>query len=975
MEALLLLLAAVLLATPIGVFVLWQRQRALTERLQQLEQRLRQVQRERDAHGAAAVPVPATTPPPQPAPAPLPRPAEPQPPLPEPWATPQITAPPAEPPPLPTFAALDAADAVDAAATAEPATATAAEPGPAPPPLPADAGPPHRAPRDIETEIGTRWLVLAGAGALFLGVVFLLKWSFDRGLFGPLARVVGGAVLGLALWTAAWLWRERYRLLAHGFAAAGSCVLYASIWAAHMRYELLPHGASFAALVLLSGITLFAAARLPALPLAVLALLGGFATPALLPAPSTGPHALLAYATVLVLAALLLRWLRQWPQLSAIALSGTALLMLGWSADRGTPEHTPALLAWGTWFSALFLVGGCGPSLWHRRAQVNGDLLTAAASPALWLLLVIATEAWTDSSFAGLLAAVQAALFAIAAMQQARRAPDDRRGRETLWLLAAVLVAATAPLWLREHALTAALALISLLLMHGGRRLPAPGVAIVGAVALGWAILRVVALRLEALPLQWRGDPEIADTPFARLSCWVELLVIAVTNAVGSVEPRWRTRGTTAAAVLLLPLLAGELMGFLVAHRWPHEHLGFDRAVAWAWPAALLALAAGLLRPTTPAHRTAVAGFGAFAGLMTLLAVGIPTTTATPAWFVQFAARCGPIALVALGVRGALPEGAAPTAGLPLTALLLLHAMLLQVGAELLHLWHDEAAALPLLLAAGLHFGLWASRPEPVQRRELWQLTVLVMLLAPACRLLLLLPAMLATTAPSPDDPEVQLARTALPLALLWMLPPMALLRLRRSERPVWRAAAELGAAIAIPFALLGWCELERHPLTRGDIVFHSQPDLALLLPASLLVVVLVAGPGSLRGDHRARVLPLAALLTLWLLLGREGWSLGERFSADPEQGAQAGLSISWALCAAAALAIGIAARLPLLRVLALCLFGLTLGKLVLIDLAALPLPYRVLSFLVLGLLLMGGGFLYHRFAARISARDGASQP
>src|SRR5262249_53298791 len=111
-----------------------------------------------------------------------------------------LTSPPLPAPtPLSSTAPLPGRRPVGDAAAASGAATLGAPALPTPsPPSPARA----RRAVDLETVIGTRWLVFAGAGALFLGIAFLLKWSFDRGLFGPLPRVLGGATLGAALWIA-----------------------------------------------------------------------------------------------------------------------------------------------------------------------------------------------------------------------------------------------------------------------------------------------------------------------------------------------------------------------------------------------------------------------------------------------------------------------------------------------------------------------------------------------------------------------------------------------------------------------------------------------------------------------------------------------------------------------------------------------------------------------------------------------------
>jgi uncharacterized membrane protein len=75
----------------------------------------------------------------------------------------------------------------------------------------------------------------------------------------------------------------------------------------------------------------------------------------------------------------------------------------------------------------------------------------------------------------------------------------------------------------------------------------------------------------------------------------------------------------------------------------------------------------------------------------------------------------------------------------------------------------------------------------------------------------------------------------------------------------------------------------------------------------------------------------------------------------------QVGLSVLFTLYAAAALAWGFARRIPTVRYAALGLFGIVIAKVFLVDLAELQAIYRILSFLVLGLVLLGVSYVYQR--------------
>ena len=75
----------------------------------------------------------------------------------------------------------------------------------------------------------------------------------------------------------------------------------------------------------------------------------------------------------------------------------------------------------------------------------------------------------------------------------------------------------------------------------------------------------------------------------------------------------------------------------------------------------------------------------------------------------------------------------------------------------------------------------------------------------------------------------------------------------------------------------------------------------------------------------------------------------------------QLGLSSLWAAFGGGSLALGFFWSRPMLRYAALGLLGVTVAKVFLVDLSEVQTIWRVLSFLVLGLVLLGVSVLYQR--------------
>ena len=77
-------------------------------------------------------------------------------------------------------------------------------------------------------------------------------------------------------------------------------------------------------------------------------------------------------------------------------------------------------------------------------------------------------------------------------------------------------------------------------------------------------------------------------------------------------------------------------------------------------------------------------------------------------------------------------------------------------------------------------------------------------------------------------------------------------------------------------------------------------------------------------------------------------------------------LSATWGAYAAGLTAVGIKRRYAPVRYLALCVFGITVLKVFIVDFSQLDSVYRIASSIVLGLLLIGASYLYQRYDGRL---------
>ncbi len=234
-------------------------------------------------------------------------------------------APPAAPPPAPEREPIVLAPVPPPAASPPPPVATV-------PPI--AATPPTMS---LEERLGTQWAVWVGGIALALGGIFLVRYSIEQGLIGPAVRVALGALLAVALIVAGEWARRSERLsgvaglpTAHIpsiLTAAGTTVAYADVYSAYALYDFLAPGVAFVLLGVVALATL-AAALLHGPALAGLGLVGAYVTPLLVASGKADYWSLYLYLAIVTAAAFALARVRMWRWLAITAVAFSALWTL-----------------------------------------------------------------------------------------------------------------------------------------------------------------------------------------------------------------------------------------------------------------------------------------------------------------------------------------------------------------------------------------------------------------------------------------------------------------------------------------------------------------------------------------------------------------------------------------------------------------------------------------------------------------------
>jgi len=298
-------------------------------------------------------------------------------------------------------------------------------------------------------------------------------------------------------------------------------------------------------------------------------------------------------------------------------------------------------------------------------------------------------------------------------------------------------------------------------------------------------------------------------------------------------------------------------------------------------------------------------------------------------------------------------------------------------------------AALPVVRAASRSFGMPASQTALVLFNAFWYLLALRAMLWPGRKWELTLAVLalaaahlvVAERAPQPEAGGRSLVRLLFAgLALTFVTLAIPIRLEGRWITMAWSVEGLVLVWSGFRAGLRGlrWAGLALFAVTAFRLwVFEIPADRLFLNPrfaAFATAVACLATAFYFSRQHREAMAPPAAGLgrdevTAFGLVGIGVnvfllWALSLELSdayAANELARQLSLSLLWTLYATALIVLGVREASATLRWQALALFGLVVGKVFLYDLSFLERIYRIVSFVVLGVVLLVVSFLYQR--------------
>ncbi len=804
--------------------------------------------------------------------------------------------------------------------------------------------------------IMVRLFVWIGGVALAAAGAYLVKFSFDRGLLRPEVRLSLGALFGLALVVAGDMLRKRSPAVAQAAVAAGVAVFFAVIVAGmHIEHVgWLTPTIGFALLAITAGAAVALSLRHGPF-VAVLGLIGGFLTPAIVSNNTHSPGSLFAYLFILQMALVAVTRLRHWWWLALMTLMAGYGWAVIWMAFFFRGGDTHAL--------GLFLLASSGAFILSAKPVVKlvadgdgnlpegGNLLTANLTTAIgrtdfWLALT----RWSGAVMGLLLT-----------MWLVRLGDYSLFEWGYLGILGAAIMV-FARLDQRHH-----------------------GLAWMAATA---TLMMVASAVFRFNPLPW-GAPYAVKADGIDALAWV-IMGFGVLYAVGAFVALWRSRRPGSWASLSL----AAAMGFLLLGYWAYrdqtiEHFWGVLSCGISFIYAMLAMFMASRRERAPGYDHALAALSVAAAAFLALAVPLELDRQ---WITVAWALLVPIIIL---IDRKLRIPALRVVAFVLTTIVVVRLLAnpevlwYPIGTQPIVNWLLYGYGVPVL-AFGVA-GWLLSQEKRVVEAAVMQAVALALTLALVTLEIrhffhrdmgihdLGHPMFNATF---PELGTYVLAWMLLGLGTaLWHWPlrldaagQMAMLDNRDTLWRRWAGASLLAFAVVFHIVLL--CLILNPAWYRHDVgqlrVFNW-----LLYVYGLPVLILVGVVALLRRWGQAQVVWRGTLLIpgqiIWaivIFIAFVGVNLEVRQAfrgailsgSAASQSERYAYSATWVIFGSVLLALGIWRRSIVFRWASLIVMLMAVGKVFLRDTAQLGDLYRVFSFLGLGLVLLALGYVYHRF-------------
>lgn len=802
--------------------------------------------------------------------------------------------------------------------------------------------------KDLESVIGGNWFNRIGILAIILAVGFFLKYAFENQWIGPAGRIMIGIAIGIGFLLGGERLRGKgYRHYAHGLSGGGIAILYLAIFAAFGRYHLIGQLPAFAFMSLITTAAVLLAARYDALAIAILGLIGGFLTPIMLSTGRDNQTGLFSYIIVLDLGVLALAWFKQWRILNYLAFIATVLMSAGWLDEWYAPEKLWKTIFFFTILFVIFALLAVLHNVIYRRRVRIPDVALIMLNAGIYFATAYRLLEADNHGILGVFAILVSAFYLGLGYLTWQRDREDKYLVLTFIGLASLFLTLAIPIQFDQHWTTMAWAVEGAILVWiaqrtGSRLTYGAALAVFAVALLHWLKFDLVEFSFKAgevfTPLlNKRGASSLVLIATLAVSAWI--LSRTDEDDFAPTRRAMMTGSLIAAAALLLTWLSFDIRDYFEALRLPYRQR-IDREPA-LWNA--------ITRLDSIKHLCLTALWSIYASIIL---------------FAGFRTRIIALRIAALALLG-----------VTLGKVMLLDTQYYAQPWRTLILNPVFGSFAVLVAAMAFAYFSYSRADEESVRERTEALNGLLAAGNLAALVGLCVEAMgHFRMRLNQSSPELYISHDAMmdfALTAILSVYGAILLRMALKQNRKWLQIASLVLVASAVIYLQGVAE---SGLSGWPLIFNPTFAAFAVVIASLIFVYTSLNRSELEQVWVKRT--LQALLIIINLLALYGLSLEsngyfrqQRSTANYPSiedlnlnlAKQLSLSIIWAVYGGAMLLIGIWRRNRLARLMALAILGMTIVKVFLYDLSSLDQIYRIISFVILGIVLLAVSFVYQK--------------
>ncbi|QDK78978.1 DUF2339 domain-containing protein [Spirosoma sp. KCTC 42546] len=362
---------------------------------------------------------------------------------------------------------------------------------------------------DLEKFIGENLINKIGIAILVAGIGYFVKFAIDQNWINEIGRVLIGILAGGLLLGVAHRLRNTFTAFSSVLVAGGLSVLYFTIAIAFSDYKIFSQTAAFLLMVVITGFAVLLAIAYNRSALAVMSLIGGFATPFMVSTGHSNYVVLFSYLLVLDCGMLVLAYFKKWNIVHFVAYGFTVLLYSLWLSTEvlGVKQgpYSGALL-FASLFYVVFMAMNLIYNLKHQAKFLAIEISLLLSTTAFYYaagMIILANV--NHGAYQGLFTAGLAVVnFGIATLLYRQGTVD----RTLIYLLIGLVVtfaSLTVPIQLDGNFITMFWALEAVLLLWLSQRS--------GLTLLATGAVIVMGLMLISLTMDWSALYRDAYTP------------------------------------------------------------------------------------------------------------------------------------------------------------------------------------------------------------------------------------------------------------------------------------------------------------------------------------------------------------------------------------------------------------------------------------------------------------------------------